>query len=80
MCKGGSATVWQTIHDSPGLEDLWQLHYSIAAEKDHNSADSFLANIDENCAGQWIKVTAEKDGTFTVLNQRNKYEKTYKKR
>ena len=78
--KGGSAKAWQTIHDSPGLEDLWQLHYSIAAEKDHNSADSFLANIDENCAGQWIKVTAGKDGTFTVLNQRNKYEKTYKKR
>jgi beta-lactamase superfamily II metal-dependent hydrolase len=77
--KGGSAEVWQTVHDSPGLEDFWQLHYAIAAGKDHNSPDPFIANIDEDCAGDWLKVTVEKDGTFTVYNQRNKFEKTYKR-
>ena len=78
--KGGSAEVWQTLHDTPGLDDLWQLHYSIAAGKDRNSPDSFIANIDENCEGQWLRVTALKDGTFTVYNQRNKFAKTYGKR
>jgi beta-lactamase superfamily II metal-dependent hydrolase len=78
--KGGAAEVWQTIHDTPGLEDFWQLHYSIAAGKEHNSPDAFLANIDEICEGQWLRVTAEKDGTFTVYNQRNKLAKTYKTR
>lgn len=77
--KGGAAEAWQTIHDSPGLEDFWQLHYSVAAGKDHNSPDPFIANIDEDCAGDWLKVTVEKDGTFTVYNQRNKFEKTYKR-
>jgi len=24
--KAGSPEAWQTIHESPGLEDLWQLH------------------------------------------------------
>src|SRR5205085_7981621 len=24
--KGGKPEAWQTVHDSPGLEDLWQLH------------------------------------------------------
>jgi beta-lactamase superfamily II metal-dependent hydrolase len=78
--KGGAAEVWQTVHDTPGLEDFWQLHYAIAAGKDRNSPDPFLANIDEICEGQWLKVTAEKDGSFTVFNKRNKFEKTYKKR
>jgi beta-lactamase superfamily II metal-dependent hydrolase len=78
--KGGAPEAWQTVHDSPGLEDFWQLHYAVAAGKDHNSPDPFVANIDEICRGEWLKVTAGKDGSFTVLNKRNKFEKTYKNR
>jgi competence protein ComEC len=78
--KGGSPDVWQLIHDNPGMEDVWQLHYSVPAGKDYNSADPFLANIDEICQGQWLKVTAEKDGSFDIWNQRNKYQKKYNKR
>jgi beta-lactamase superfamily II metal-dependent hydrolase len=77
--KGGAADVWQIIHDSPGMEDLWQLHYSVDAGKDHNSSDPFIANIDEICRAQWLKVTADRDGAFTVWNQRNKFEQKYHK-
>ncbi|HLH16373.1 MAG TPA: MBL fold metallo-hydrolase [Bryobacteraceae bacterium] len=77
--KGGTAEVWQTIHDTPGVQDLWQLHFAIAGGKDHNSSDTVIANVDEQCEGKWIKVTAERDGTFTVENSRNKFEKTYKR-
>jgi len=75
--KGGKPLAWQTLHDSPGLEDIWQLHYAIAAGKDHNSADTFLANIDEQCEGKWLRLTAEKDGSFTIFNSRNRHEKKY---
>ncbi|MGB9455794.1 MAG: MBL fold metallo-hydrolase [Bryobacteraceae bacterium] len=77
--KGGTAEVWQTLHDTRGLLDIWQLHYAIDADKQHNSPDTFIANVDANCEGKWIKVTAEKDGSFTVYNTRNKFEKTYVK-
>lgn len=77
--KGGSPDAWQIVHDSSGLNDLWQLHYSIEGGKDHNVFDSLIANPDEKCEGKYIKVTAEPDGTFTVLNSRNNYQKTYKK-
>ena len=66
-----------SVHTSPGLLDLWQLHYAVAAGKDHNSADPFIANVDEICEGKWIRATVRKDGTFTVYNSRNKYEKSY---
>jgi hypothetical protein len=36
--------------------------------------------VDAECEGKWIKVTAGKDGNFTVYNTRNKFEKTYVKR
>ena len=76
--KGGSPEIWQTIHDTPGLQDLWQLHFAVAGGKDHNSADPFIANLDEICEGKWIQVDAQKDGSFKLYNSRNKYEKAYK--
>jgi competence protein ComEC len=77
--KGGDAESWQIVHDSPGLQDLWQLHYADAAGDAHNSPKDFIANFDDGPDGNSIQVTAQPDGTFTVLNSRNHFEKTYKK-
>ena len=77
--KGGSAEAWQTVHDSPGLEDLWQLHFAEAGGKDHNVAEPMIANPDEQTAFP-LKVSAQSDGTFTVTNARNKLTKTYQPR
>jgi competence protein ComEC len=77
--KGGSQEAWETIHNSPGLQDLWQLHYAMGSDKAHNVPEMFIANLDEKCEGKYIKVTAEANGTFAVLNSRNNFEKTYSK-
>jgi beta-lactamase superfamily II metal-dependent hydrolase len=76
--KGGTVEAWQTIHNSPGLEDIWQVHYAIAGGKENNAPDTFIANIDEQCEGKYIKLTVMPDGSFTVTNSRNNYSKTYK--
>lgn len=76
--KGGDPKGWKTVSESPGLEDLWQLHFALAGEKESNVPDLRIANIDEHCAGLYLKVTAESDGSFTVYNPRNKYSKQYR--
>jgi beta-lactamase superfamily II metal-dependent hydrolase len=78
--KGSSPAAWQIVHDSPGLEDLWQLHYAEESDKDHNVAEERIANVKENCEGKYIKVAAEADGTFTVTNGRTGVQKTYSKK
>ncbi|MGC1452972.1 MAG: MBL fold metallo-hydrolase [Candidatus Sulfotelmatobacter sp.] len=78
--KGSSPAAWQIVHDSPGLEDLWQLHYAAESDKDHNVADERIANLKENCEGKYLKVAAETDGTFTVTNARTGAQKTYSKK
>jgi competence protein ComEC len=75
--KGGSPEAWQTVHDSPGLEDLWQLHYAEDTGKEHNIGEKFIANTGDK-DGNYIKVVAEPDGTFTVENSENKFKKEYK--
>jgi hypothetical protein len=80
--KGGSPSVWTTVHTAPGLEDLWQLHYAVDGSRDHNVAEDFIANPEgTNGTGEdkanYIHVTARKDGTMTVVNARNGFKKTY---
>jgi len=75
--KGGSPEAWETVHNSPGLEDLWQLHSALDSDKEHNVAESLIANLAESCEGKYIQVTANLDGSFTVLNSRNGFKKTY---
>ncbi|HEY1337685.1 MAG TPA: MBL fold metallo-hydrolase [Bryobacteraceae bacterium] len=75
--KGGSQEAWQTIHDSPGLLDLWQLHYSPDRGERRNPPFDFIANVDEKCKGAWIKLSARADGTFMVENGRNGFKKGY---
>ena len=78
--KGGSIKAWTTIENSPGLEDLWQLHYSNEGGAGHNVSEKYIANPSvEKDKAYWIEVTAHPDGSFTVLNQRNQFEKTYHK-
>ncbi len=46
--KGGAVGTFQTLHSSPRLEDLWQLHWSYAGGIEHNSPGVFIANLDES--------------------------------
>lgn len=68
--KGGSAPSWDIIEKSPGLEDLWQLHFAEAGGEAHNAAQPFLANLPGPDAGNYLKVTAWTDGSFEVFNSR----------
>jgi beta-lactamase superfamily II metal-dependent hydrolase len=78
--KGGSPEAWQVVHNSPGLQDIWQVHYAMDGGKDHNSPEAMIANIyDKDDEANWLKVSAGADGEITVYNSRNKFEKTYTK-
>jgi competence protein ComEC len=77
--KGGSPDAWQIIHDSPDLADLWQLHYAIDSDKQHNVPESLIANTDKESDGHYIEVEAGSDGKFRVTNSRNGIERNYAK-
>jgi len=45
--KGAAVDVMQTLRSSPGLEDIWQLHWSYTAGIEHNAPGVFIANLEE---------------------------------
>ena len=93
----------QVLFSSPGLEDLWQLHFSLLSGQEYTVPGAFIANtVDEqapampiaptpapapgpgaapppahNGAAYWIKVSANRDGSFSVTNSRNNFKKNY---
>ena len=101
--KGAVPATMKTLFSSPGLEDIWQIHFSQLTGQEYTVPGMFIANgTDEpltampvqpiaapapgpnvapppahNGAAYWIKVSAQPSGTFTVINARNGFSKTY---
>ncbi len=75
--KGGDPGPWEVIVKSPGLEDLWQLHYAEEGGDAHNVAAPFLTNLQGPDTGNYLKVTALADGSFEVFNSRTRETKKY---
>jgi len=101
--KGGQPDAMRIIHSAPGLEDLWQIHFSVLSGQEYTVPGVLIANpfddqpsamavapmtLPQAAAGAppapqhngtayWLKVSAQQDGTFTVMNSRNGFRKTY---
>jgi beta-lactamase superfamily II metal-dependent hydrolase len=77
--KAGSPEAWQTIHESPGLEDLYMVHTAEGSDAAHNSPEALIANPKGSTApdGQYFKVVAHSDGSFSVTNSRTGATKEY---
>jgi len=75
--KGGSIPTLDTISKAPGLETLWQLHYSDEGGSVHNTTGQYIANLQGTDEGRFLELSASKDGSFEVLNSRTNLVQKY---
>lgn len=69
---------WRDARSSPGLEDIWQVHYQAQGGKRNNAPEQFIANLNTvDCQAHYIKLSAELDGSFTMTNSRNGFTRHY---
>lgn len=69
--KGGHASVIATLRRVPGLEAIYQVHRNVTVGDAENTDPDRIANRDEKCQGEPIKVEVAEDGksyTVTVGN------------
>lgn len=77
--KAGSPEAWQTIHEAPGLQDLYMVHTAEGSDAAHNSPEKLIANPKgAKQDGAYFKVEAAKDGSFSVWNSRTGEKKEYR--
>jgi beta-lactamase superfamily II metal-dependent hydrolase len=58
--KGGAPDAFRVLHESPGLEDLWQLHWSHNTGLD-NAPATFVANVDDGATVAGVLVPPADD-------------------
>jgi hypothetical protein len=76
--KAGMPVAWQTVHDSPGIEDLYMVHTAEGSDAAHNSPEALIANLKGSTTdGAYFKVVANADGSFSVTNTRTGNTKEY---
>ena len=78
--KGGNPSAYEVLDNSPGIEGIWQVHRSLAADPQHNTDERMIANLTEesDCRGHWIKAMIDPDGrSYTITNGRNGFSRTY---
>jgi beta-lactamase superfamily II metal-dependent hydrolase len=88
--KGASREHFLTMKTSPGIQDVWQLHYSVPRAgiarlyetsdpggPELNTSEELIANPDDTTEF-YIQVSARQDGSFSVRNARNGRTKEYK--
>ena len=77
--KGGPASVFETLRKSPGLEDIWQVHLALGTPKEINTDEKMIGNLEPSaqCKGNWLKLTVDSNGKYTMTNPRTGFSKTY---
>ena len=65
--KGTAKSTIEGLKSSPGIQAMYQLHKNIRADIENNTTDEFIANLEEKCAGNFLKLSVEPSGkSYTI--------------
>ncbi len=79
--KGTGASTLSALKASPGLQAMYQLHKNVREDAGNNTADEFIANREEPCAANYLKLTVAPDGqTYTVSIPATGHSRTFSTR
>jgi len=77
--KGTAKATVDTLKSSPGLQAMYQVHKNVREDNENNTADEFIANLEEKCQGHYVKLSVDPSGeSYTVNIPANGHKKTYK--
>jgi beta-lactamase superfamily II metal-dependent hydrolase len=76
--KGTAKSTVDALKSSPGIQAMYQVHKNVRADSVNNTADEFIANLDEKCAANHIKLAVEPAAkSYTVSIPATGHRKTY---
>lgn len=65
--KGGHPDVTKTLRATPSVQAIWQVHRNVTVGPELNTKPSMIANMDENCKGEFIHLRVAPDAkSYTV--------------
>ena len=79
--KGAEVKTMATLKGSPEIEGIYQIHRNITTTEKDNAAPDFVANDEEACKGEFIKIAVNSDGkSYSVDIPSKKISRRYRVR
>ncbi|MEO5804601.1 MAG: hypothetical protein ABIR24_13825, partial [Verrucomicrobiota bacterium] len=79
--KGTSITAIDALKSSPGIQAMYQVHKNIRDDRENNTADELIANLDEKCAANYTKLSVEPSGkSYTISIPATEHKSTFQTR
>lgn len=77
--KGGEPGTWATLKATPSIAAIFQLHRNVRVGPEGNTAAELIANDDEKCAGNIVRLNVAADGaSYTVSIPATGVSRTFK--
>jgi len=77
--KGGSPETIARLKAEPSIKAIFQLHYNTLTSPEENTDSALIANIDEGCSGEYIKMSVAPDGeSYTISIPARGFAATYR--
>jgi len=79
--KGTEKSTVATLKSSPGIQAMYQLHRNVRADSENNTTGEFIANLEEKCPANFIKLSVAPDGkSYTVSIPATGHKRTFQTR
>jgi hypothetical protein len=76
--KGCGPETITTLRNTPSVQAQYQLHKNIRKDSLYNTDEKYIANLREQCDGNYIKLTVQPNGKkYTVSIPATKHERTF---
>jgi hypothetical protein len=79
--KGTGEETLATLKATPSIRAMYQVHKNLRADKENNTTDDHIANLERDCSGNYIKLSVDPSGLFyTVTIPANGHQQRYETR
>jgi beta-lactamase superfamily II metal-dependent hydrolase len=65
--KGTAKSTIEGLKSSPGIQAMYQMHKNVRADIEDNTTDDLIANLEEKCNGNFIKLAVWPSGKFYTV-------------
>ena len=79
--KGCGPETFTTLKNTPSVQAVYQAHKNLRDDAQYNTADAYIANLEADCQGNYVKLSVAPDGkSYTVSIPANGHTQTYQTR
>ncbi len=79
VTKGCGPQTFATLSALPSAKAHYQMHKNLRADRQHNTIDAHIANLEKNCHGHFIHLSIAPDGKhYTVFIPSRNHQRSFK--